>query len=65
MEQEDLHLYVDAQFASPYALSAYVALIEKGLSLHGDAVPAELAYAHRQRQRSSVQQWVCQSRPPL
>jgi len=26
-----LHLYVDAQFISPYAMSVYVALVEKGL----------------------------------
>lgn len=29
--QANLRLYVDAQFASPYAMSAYVALREKGL----------------------------------
>lgn len=32
MEQNNLRLYVDAQFASPYAMSAYVALSEKALS---------------------------------
>lgn len=32
MEQSNLRLYVDAQFASPYAMSAFVALSEKGLS---------------------------------
>ena len=32
MQHNDLRLYVDAQFASPYALSAFVALSEKGLS---------------------------------
>ena len=30
--QQELHLYVDSQFASPYAMSAFVALHEKGLS---------------------------------
>lgn len=32
MEQKNLRLYVDAQFTSPYAMSAFVALSEKGLS---------------------------------
>jgi glutathione S-transferase len=32
MEHKTLRLYVDAQFASPYAMSAFVALSEKGLS---------------------------------
>ncbi len=32
MQQDNLRLYVDAQFASPYAMSAFVALDEKGLS---------------------------------
>lgn len=32
MENATLRLYVDAQFASPYAMSAFVALHEKGLS---------------------------------
>ena len=32
MEQSNLRLYVDTQFASPYAMSAFVALSEKGLS---------------------------------
>lgn len=32
MQSADLLLYVDAQFASPYAMSAFVALQEKGLS---------------------------------
>lgn len=32
MEHRNLRLYVDAQFASPYAMSAFVALSEKGLS---------------------------------
>jgi glutathione S-transferase len=31
VENNDLHLYVDARFASPYAMSAFVALSEKGL----------------------------------
>ncbi|HEX5682761.1 MAG TPA: glutathione transferase [Ideonella sp.] len=32
MEQNDIRLYVDTQFASPYAMSAFVALSEKGLA---------------------------------
>lgn len=32
MKHTDLCLFVDAQFASPYAMSAFVALSEKGLS---------------------------------
>src|ERR1035437_10862250 len=31
LEHESLRLYADAQFASPYAMSAFVALHEKGL----------------------------------
>lgn len=30
-QDQDLRLYVDAQFASPYAMSAFVAMQEKGL----------------------------------
>lgn len=32
LSQDNLHLYVDAQFASPYAMSVFVALQEKELS---------------------------------
>ncbi len=32
MPKHDLHLYVDTQFASPYAMSAFVALHEKGVA---------------------------------
>ena len=32
MAHNTLRLYLDAQFASPYAMSAFVALSEKGLS---------------------------------
>lgn len=31
MTHHELHLFVDSQYASPYAMSAYVALTEKGL----------------------------------
>ncbi|WP_018151856.1 glutathione transferase [Leeia oryzae] len=31
MTHHELHLFVDSQYASPYAMSAYVALREKGL----------------------------------
>lgn len=43
-----------------------LALMLNRLVLHGDTVPAGLAaYAHRQWQRPSVQQWVRQNRPSL
>jgi glutathione S-transferase len=38
MEHATLRLYVDAQFASPYAMSAFVALHEKGLSFEVSTV---------------------------
>lgn len=41
LKQNDLRLYVDAQFASPYAMSAFVALCEKGVSF--DVTPVNLA----------------------
>ena len=41
MQSEDILLYVDAQFLSPYAMSAFVALREKGLSF--ELVPVDLA----------------------
>lgn len=41
MAHNALHLYVDAQFASPYAMSAFVALSEKGLSF--EVVTVDLA----------------------
>lgn len=41
MENNDLRLYVDSQFASPYAMSAFVALSEKGLSF--EITPVNLA----------------------
>lgn len=41
MRHNDLRLYVDAQFASPYALSAFVALSEKGLSF--EVTPVNLS----------------------
>ncbi|HEX5360871.1 MAG TPA: glutathione S-transferase N-terminal domain-containing protein, partial [Fluviicoccus sp.] len=41
-----MKLYVDANYLSPYALSAYVALREKGLSF--EAIPVDLqAGEHR------------------
>jgi len=43
-----------------------LALILNRLALHGDPLPERLAaYARRQWQRPSVQQWVKQERPPL
>jgi len=41
LEHTNLRLYVDAQFASPYAMSAFVALSEKGLSF--EVTPVNLA----------------------
>ena len=41
MTPTDLRLYVDSQFASPYAMSAFVALHEKGLSF--EVVTVDLA----------------------
>lgn len=41
MEHGSLRLYVDAQFASPYAMSAFVALHEKGLPF--ETVTVDLA----------------------
>ena len=41
MAHNTLRLYVDAQFASPYAMSAFVALSEKGLSF--EVVTVDLA----------------------
>lgn len=38
MTQTSLRLYVDSNFYSPYALSAYVALVEKGLAFDLQAV---------------------------
>lgn len=46
MEHESLRLYVDAQFASPYAMSAFVALHEKGLSF--EIVTVDLAASENQ-----------------
>jgi glutathione S-transferase len=46
MSRENLLLYVDAQFASPYALSAFVTLREKGLAF--DLRPLNLA-AHENK----------------
>lgn len=46
-------LYVDSNFASPYALVAFVSLIEKGLSF--DVKPLELfAKAHQERDFAST-----------
>lgn len=41
MGHTNLRLYVDTQFASPYAMSAFVALSEKGLSF--ELTPVDLA----------------------
>lgn len=41
MKHANLRLYVDARFASPYAMSAFVALCEKGLSF--EVTPVNLS----------------------
>lgn len=46
MEHKSLRLYVDAQFASPYAMSAFVALHEKGLPF--EIVTVDLAASENQ-----------------
>lgn len=38
MTSTALHLYADAQFASPYAMSVFVALVEKGLTFEMSTV---------------------------
>ncbi len=66
-------LYVDSNVASPYALVAYVGLLEKGLTF--DIKPLEIFanaqkestfdYANHQWRRPSVQRWISHPRPPL
>jgi glutathione S-transferase len=46
MNQPSLRLYVDAQFTSPYAMSVFVALHEKGLAF--DLVTVDLDSAQQQ-----------------
>lgn len=46
MEHNDLRLFVDAQFASPYAMSAFVALSEKGLTFEVVTVNLETNENH-------------------
>jgi glutathione S-transferase len=58
----DLRLYVDAQFMSPYAMSAFVALVEKGLAF--DITPVNLA-ANEQRAGSYVTKSLTQRVPTL
>ncbi len=41
MPTNNLRLYVDARFASPYAMSAFVALTEKGLPFDMTTVDLE------------------------
>ncbi|GAB7530023.1 glutathione transferase [Pseudomonas sp. 3A(2025)] len=47
MSQAPVQLYVDARFTSPYALSAFVALREKGIEF--DLVQVDLHQAHHHR----------------
>lgn len=46
MELDNLRLYVDTQFASPYSMSAFVALSEKGLSFEISLVDLALGGNH-------------------
>lgn len=62
MEHNDLRLYVDAQFASPYAMSAFVALSEKGLSF--EVTPVNLA-ANKNRAASFAAKSLTQRVPTL
>ena len=62
MEQHDLRLYVDTQFASPYAMSAFVALSEKGLSFEMTTV--DLA-ANENREAGFARQSLTQRVPTL
>jgi glutathione S-transferase len=53
LQRNRLHLYVDAQFASPYAMSVFIALREKGLQFDistvdlGNGANREPAYVSR------------------
>ncbi|WNW10699.1 glutathione transferase [Pseudomonas sp. DTU_2021_1001937_2_SI_NGA_ILE_001] len=47
MHPEPLRLYVDARFVSPYALSAFVALCEKGLAFETVQVDLNNAAQHQ------------------
>lgn len=62
VEHETIHLYVDAQFASPYAMSAFVALSEKGLAF--DVKPIDLS-ARENQAASYVAQSLTQRVPTL
>ena len=62
MEHNDLCLYVDAQFVSPYAMSAFVALSEKGLSF--ELKPINLK-AHENRATSFASKSFTQRVPAL
>lgn len=62
MEQNDLRLYVDAQFASPYAMSAFVALSEMGLSFEVSTVNL---VANENRESSFARRSLTQRVPTL
>lgn len=47
MPKHELLLYVDAQFASPYAMSVFVSLIEKGLRFETEKVDLSTGENHR------------------
>jgi len=62
LKHNDLRLYVDAQFASPYAMSAFVALSEKGLSF--EVTPVNLS-ANEHRAAGFAAQSLTQRVPAL
>lgn len=62
MKQNNLRLYVDTQFASPYAMSAFVALSEKGLSF--EVTPVNLA-ANENREASFASKSLTRRIPTL
>lgn len=53
MSRSDLRLYVDARFVSPYGMSAFVALHEKGLPF--ELVPLDLAVKETEAPHFAVQ----------
>ena len=55
-------LYVDSNFASPYALAAFVSLLEKGLTF--DVKPLEL-FANAQRERAFASTSITRRVPTL
>jgi len=63
VEQDNLRLYVDAQFASPYAMSAFVALsgvVSGGASQQSKSAPgASLASQRSNAHLARALYWAC------